>query len=72
MKLCVKRIYCPDCRKLVKCHEKPADGRINIVCASCGGVIWIKNPVTWRYAAAGKTAEGSGEAKVAQTIHERS
>ncbi|MCX8126180.1 MAG: hypothetical protein N3E40_03435 [Dehalococcoidia bacterium] len=72
MKLCVKRIYCVNCRRLVKCREEPVNGRINIVCSRCGSVIWVKNPVTWRYAAVNEAREtDSGEAEAAQAIQQK-
>ena len=72
MKLCVKKIYCPGCQRLVRCHEQPANGKINIVCSRCGNVIWIKDAVTWRYIAKNRMSKvGSGQAEGVNTIPQK-
>jgi RNase P subunit RPR2 len=65
VKLCVKRIYCPGCQRLVKCREQPVNDAVNIVCSRCGNPIWIiKGGITWRYAARkGMSKVGSGQAE---------
>jgi len=50
MKLCVKRIYCPGCQRLVRGREETVNGRIRILCARCGGIIWLRDGIGWRYA----------------------
>ncbi len=63
MKLCVKKIYCPACQRLVRCHEQAINGKINIVCSRCGNPIWIKDGLTWRYTVRNRKNEvGSGQA----------
>jgi RNase P subunit RPR2 len=49
MKLCVKRIYCPACRRLVKGKEYKGNGSISVSCFRCGRPVWINNGVSWRY-----------------------
>jgi hypothetical protein len=49
MKLCVKRIYCPSCAKLVRCQEKEEGGKLRIVCNRCGGQLLSREGGNWRY-----------------------
>ncbi len=65
MKLCVKKIYCPGCQRLVRCHEQPVNDITNIVCSRCGNPIWIiKDGINWRYAAKKRMSKvGSGQAE---------
>jgi hypothetical protein len=49
MKLCVKKIYCPDCRKLVKGREEKRNGGIHLSCPRCKRLIWIHDGLSWRY-----------------------
>jgi len=50
VKLCVKRIYCPGCQKLVRGREETVNGRIRILCVRCGRTICLRDGVSWRYA----------------------
>jgi hypothetical protein len=50
MKLCVKRIYCPDCRRLARGREETVDGKTHrILCGRCGRPIWLWDGLTWKY-----------------------
>ena len=48
MKLCIKKIYCPKCRKAVKGVEPPHDGPYRILCSKCGFAICVSNGIYWR------------------------
>jgi transposase-like protein len=50
MKLCVKKVYCPTCHKLVSCKEQIVATGTRFVCAKCGGTIWTKEGTAWKYA----------------------
>jgi len=41
VKLCVKRIYCPGCQRLVRGREETVNGRIRILCGRCGRTLWL-------------------------------
>jgi hypothetical protein len=47
MKTCIKKVFCPVCRKLVACHEEKADHHIQIVC-SRGHSLRTWNGVRWK------------------------
>ena len=53
VKLCVKKIYCPKCQRLVKCQEQTTNNTLRILCSRCGSPIWVKDGVTWKYVKAG-------------------
>ena len=49
MKLCVKKIYCADCRRLVNGREtQMEDGNTRVSCPRCGKPLYDWNGVTWR------------------------
>ena len=50
MKLCIKRVYCPKCKKLTSCEEQKANDVLKIVCSRCGSPIWLKEGMKWKYA----------------------
>jgi len=50
MKLCVKRIYCPGCQRLVRGREELVNSRIHISCGRCRRTIWLWDDTSWRYA----------------------
>jgi hypothetical protein len=50
MKLCTKRIYCPDCRRLVRGREETINSNTHrVLCGRCGRPLWFWNGITWRY-----------------------
>ncbi len=51
MKLCVKKLYCPNCKKLVRGEERVNNGTTRIFCRRCGMPLWMLEGVTWRYLA---------------------
>jgi len=53
MKQCVKRIYCPSCKRLVKCQEKEEGGKLRIACNRCGNQLLVNQSGSWRYVLAG-------------------
>ena len=50
MKLCSKKVYCPQCQRLVKGREQLTNADVSIVCPRCGLAIWIRDNFNWRYA----------------------
>ena len=50
MKLCVKKVYCPTCHKLVNCKDQIAPTGTRFVCAKCGGLVWSKEGLQWKHA----------------------
>lgn len=59
MKLSVKKIYCPGCRRLVTGQEKPGpeDNRsIQVLCSHCRRLLWLWNGIAWSYW--GKASDG--------------
>jgi len=51
MRGCVKKIYCDNCRRLVKGHEQPTDNKVEVSCSRCGSPIWIWDRIKWKYLA---------------------
>lgn len=49
MKLCIKKIYCASCQKLVKGSEQILDKQVKVYCSKCGNPIWVWNGIGWRY-----------------------
>lgn len=54
LKLPVKRIYCPHCKRLVRGQEKEKgkeeknNGTIQILCSICNRLIWVWNGLNWQ------------------------
>ncbi len=48
MKVCVKKIQCPNCQRRIKCHEQKTNGLVNIVCPACGKAIYAWNGISWK------------------------
>jgi predicted RNA-binding Zn-ribbon protein involved in translation (DUF1610 family) len=73
MRLSAKKTYCPSCKKLVRGRERENGDEVGIVCPRCGGAIWKREGMTWRYAAISMTREvGLGQAEgVSRTRQER-
>ncbi len=49
MKLAIKKTYCSNCRRLVKGQEQKLNQNIRILCPKCGGVVWVRDGLFWRY-----------------------
>lgn len=47
MKLCVRKIYCSTCKKLVRCQEKKVNGDMFVSCPNCKTVLWSWRGVRW-------------------------
>ncbi len=58
MRLCVKKIYCPHCRRSVQAEEESSNGQDRITCSKCGQVIYIGNGIYWRRGSVGEPAPG--------------
>jgi len=72
MKLCVKKIYCRRCNKLVRGREQWTNNNLYVHCSRCGDTIWIKEGITWRYAANKRRKEvGPGQAEGVPTIQQK-
>lgn len=50
MKLCVKKVYCPQCKQSVRAREESGNGQDRISCSKCDQIIYIGNGVYWRRA----------------------
>ena len=63
MKICIKKTYCTDCRKLVRGREEVVTNNTRrVFCARCGKALWLWNGITWKYL--GKYSDrGSGGEK---------
>ena len=50
MKLCVKKTYCPDCRRLVRGREEAVTNNTRrVFCARCGKALWLWDGIIWKY-----------------------
>jgi len=47
MKVTTKKIFCPNCLKLVMGSEKSTDDNINVTCPRCNETIWHWNGGNW-------------------------
>ena len=47
MKVCVKKIYCSACQRLVNCYEQATNGTIHVLCRRCGKLLRVWNGVRW-------------------------
>ena len=56
MKLCVKKIYCSNCRRAVTAAEPPAGPPYRVLCSKCGMTICVSNGIYWRRGVPGETA----------------
>ncbi|MCX5999463.1 MAG: hypothetical protein NTU41_07685 [Chloroflexi bacterium] len=58
MKLCIKKIFCPNCRQSVKGQEQGNNGQYRVLCSKCGKAICITNGMYWRRAKEGESTLG--------------
>lgn len=49
MELCVKKVYCPRCQRLVQCRDETANDQVRVLCPRCGKPLWQWNGLTWRF-----------------------
>jgi DNA-directed RNA polymerase subunit M/transcription elongation factor TFIIS len=49
MRICIKKIYCPGCHKLVKAKEDRTNNTLRVICPVCKNAIWAKESLIWRY-----------------------
>lgn len=47
MKVCVKRLHCPHCLRLVRCVEQKGNGVVNVTCPRCKNLLYTWNGVAW-------------------------
>lgn len=50
MKLCVKRVFCPNCQRLVSCKEETSKGVVKVLCTRCEKLVWTHDELKWKYA----------------------
>lgn len=54
MKLCIKRIHCANCRRLVTGREEQVgDGTTLVLCSRCRKPLYVWNGIAWRPAPQG-------------------
>ena len=53
MRLCIKKIYCNSCKKLVMGREKRVDSHTHILCSKCSRLLRVPEGGTWRYMSGG-------------------
>ena len=47
MKMCIKRVFCPVCQKMARCHEQKVEHNVQVVCTK-GHSLRMWNGVRWR------------------------
>ncbi len=47
MKICIKKVFCPVCQKLVRCREQMVGHQSQVSCLS-GHALRVWNRVRWR------------------------
>lgn len=48
MKMCIKKVFCLVCQKLVRCREQKVDHRTQLFGSKCGHPLREWNGVRWR------------------------
>ena len=48
MKMCVKKVFCPNCQKLMACREQKVDGQSQVLCFKCGRQLRLWTGTSWR------------------------
>lgn len=61
MKLCVKKVYCPNCSQLVKGQESRDNTTVSIICPKCTNTVWIRDGNTWKYSKSGNRKNSQSE-----------
>ena len=67
MKYCVKKVYCPNCLRLVYCVEETRDGHVHAICSRCQSSIRIRDGAHWRVSKAINEREKVATAKGKKT-----
>ena len=49
MKICVKKVYCPSCQKLVNCREHKVDSQTQVSCSRCDRPLRLWTGTSWRH-----------------------
>ena len=49
MKQCMKRLHCPTCNALVRCHDVEEGGKLQIICNRCDNKLFSRQSDAWRY-----------------------
>jgi Zn finger protein HypA/HybF involved in hydrogenase expression len=49
MKIAPKKVYCSNCKKLVKGKEQKTDSTVRIICPKCNKPVWVREGFSWRY-----------------------
>jgi RNase P subunit RPR2 len=49
MKLVVKKIYCPNCQKLVNGQEQMVNGQVRVLCSRCERLLRFWDGVVWKH-----------------------
>ncbi len=48
IKIDLKKVYCPRCRRLVRGQVKPVAGGTEVNCPRCGQLLWAWNGIHWK------------------------
>jgi transposase-like protein len=49
MKLNIKKIYCPNCKRLVRVNAQDSGDKIQFNCIICDKTLWQKQNLKWKY-----------------------
>ncbi|MBI2831487.1 MAG: hypothetical protein HYX79_04440 [Chloroflexi bacterium] len=47
-KVSTKKIYCPDCQKLVMPREQKTGNDVRVSCSRCQKPLWLWNGIYWK------------------------
>ena len=48
MKMCIKKLYCGNCKKLVSGSEQKVSGATQVICCTCKQPLWLSNGGGWK------------------------
>ena len=49
MKTSPKKVFCPNCQKLVKGQEQKTESTTRIICPKCNKPIYLRDGFDWKY-----------------------